>query len=362
MRGDVRAAVLTGPNEARIEVFPAPEPGADGAVIRIEAAALCGSDVEQFRGEDPRTQYDIVPGHEPLGVIEEIGEDAAVRWGVGVGDRVCVEVVVPCQDCGACAEKRFPECTQTLGSYGYRPFSAPTPLTGGFAERMYVHPNSIVHKIDRNVPVEVAATYNAVAAGIRWAVHLGGVSAGDIVLVFGAGQRGIAAAMASKAAGARTVIITGLSRDAHKLALALELGADVAIDIETEDLAERVLAATGGRLADVVLDVTPVALQPVQDALDLVRIGGTIVIAGLKNGRPAPISTDTLITKSITLRGARGVEWRSIDEAIALIESGAFPLEKMHTHTFGLDDLGRAIDVLAGDVEGERAVHVTIVP
>ena len=358
----VRAVVLTGPSESEIVEYPLPEPGTDGAVIRVEAAALCGSDVEQFRGEDPRTGTGIVPGHEPLGIIESIAPETAERWGVSVGDRICVEVVVPCLDCAPCAANDFTACTQNLGSYGYRPFPAPTPLIGGFAEYMYVHPNSLVHRISADIPVETAAMYNALAAGVRWADHLGGITPGDVVVVFGAGQRGIAAVLAAKAAGAGTVIVTGLTRDAHKLRLAREFGADATIDAETEDVCARVQEITGGRLADVVLDLTPVALEPVQDALDVVRIGGTVVVAGLKNGRPAPISTDQLILKSITLRGARGVDGRSIEDAIRIIESGEYPLEKMHTHSFPLDELPTAISVLAGEVPGEEAVHVIVVP
>ena len=359
--GLVNAAVLMAPNVLEIRGFPAPEHDDDSAIVRIDAAGLCGSDVEQVRGEDPRAIMGVVPGHEPVGTIVSIGPRAAARWGVDVGDRVCVEVVVPCRACDRCEAGALTECRQSLGSYGYRPFESPTELTGGFAEVMYLHPNSVVHRIDRSVPIEVAAMYNAVAAGIRWAVHLGGVEEGDVVLVLGAGQRGIAAAMAARAAGASRVIITGLTRDAHKLAVAKEFGADATINAETESVVERFLELTDGRLADVVVDVTPVALQPVQDALDAVRTGGTVVIAGLKNGRPAPISTDQLINKSVRLLGARGVDHRAVSEAIALIESGRFPLERMHTHSYPLTEIAKAIDVLAGEVPGEQAIHVAMV-
>ncbi|KAA9154769.1 alcohol dehydrogenase catalytic domain-containing protein [Microbacterium lushaniae] len=359
---NVRAAVLTGPSQITMAEFTFPQAGDDGAVIRIEAAGLCGSDVEQYLGEDPRVRYGIVPGHEPLGIIESIGPRAAEEWGVSVGDRICVEVVVPCRACSKCASAKFTECTDTLGSYGYRPFESPTPLTGGFAEYMYVHPNSVVHPIRTDVPITIAALYNPIAAGIRWACHLGGAGQGDVVVVFGAGQRGIAAALAAKDAGADTVIVTGLSRDAHKLRLAEKFGADATINAETEDVVARVLEITGGRLADVVLDITPVALDPIHHALQIVRIGGTVVIAGLKNGRPAPIVTDSLITKSITVRGARGVDAPAIRAAITMIESGQHPLELMHTHTFALPELSTALAVLAGDVPGEEAVHVIVVP
>jgi threonine dehydrogenase-like Zn-dependent dehydrogenase len=256
----------------------------------------------------------------------------------------------------------YSSCENSIGSYGYRPFESPTRLIGGFAEVMYLHPNSIVHPIARSVPATTAAMFNTVAAGIRWAVHLGGVKAGDTVAIFGAGQRGIAAAIASMSAGAGRVIITGLTRDAHKLQLASELGVNDTIVADLENVPERIKEITEGRLADVVLDLTPVAAEPVQDALESVRIGGTVVLAGLKHGRPVELITDRIIQKGIRVVGARGVESTSIREAIALIESGAYPLEKLHTHSFGLDQVVEAIAVLAGEVEGQDAVHVAIVP
>lgn len=356
-----RAAVLTGPNQITVERMPVPAEIDEGALIRIEATGLCGSDVEQVRsgGAGPTA---VIPGHEPMGVIEQIGARTAERWGVQAGDRICVEVIVPCHDCRQCAARVFSSCERSLGSYGYRPFEAPTRLIGGFAEAMYLHPNSIVHPISHDVPATTAAMFNTIAAGIRWAVHLGGVGPGDTVAIFGAGQRGIAAAMASKAAGAERVIITGLARDAHKLQLSTGFGVDDTIVADVEDVPERIRELTDGRLADVVLDLTPVAAQPVRDAIEAVKVGGTVVLAGLKHHAPIEIVTDRIIQKAIRLVGARGVDSTAIREAIALIESGTYPLDRMHTHSFGLDDVVRAIAVLAGDVEGEDAVHVAIVP
>ena len=357
-----RAVFLTEPNTFEIRTLPIPPVGEDDAVIRIEAAGLCGSDIEQTRGGGRNPSVALVPGHEPLGVIDSIGRRAAERWGVEAGDRVCVEVVLPCHQCPQCAAGVFSSCERSLGAYGYRPFDAPTQLVGGFAEYMYLHPNSIVHKIDRDLPVVIASMFNTLAAGIRWAVHLGGVQPGDTVAILGAGQRGIAAAMAAKAAGASTVIITGLGRDAHKLALSREFGVDHTIVADAEDVPERIREITDGHLADVVLDLTPMAAQPVRDALDCVRFGGTVVLAGLKGHRPIEIITDRIIQKGLRIVGAHGVESRSIREAIDLMESGTYPLEKLHTHSFDLDSLPRAISVLAGEVEGEHAIHVAIIP
>ncbi|GAA3660415.1 zinc-dependent alcohol dehydrogenase [Microbacterium marinilacus] len=357
-----RAALLTGPDTVELVEYPVPDVGEDDAVLRIEAAALCGSDIAQVRsGLSAGRPTHLVPGHEPMGVVHAIGRSAARRWGVGVGDRVAVEVVVPCHECPSCAVRNHVACERSLGAYGYRPFESPTPLIGGFADYMYLHPQSVVHRIDAEVPVAEAAMFNSIAAGVRWAGHLGDVRPGATVVILGAGQRGIAAAIAARQAGAEQIIVTGLAQDAHKLDAALAIAADSAVMADSEDVPERVRELTGGRLADVVLDLTPDAAQPVQDALEAVRPGGRVVLAGLKHGRGIELVTDRIVQKGITVVGARGVESTSIDEAIALIESRRFPLDLLHTHSFGLDEVVHAIDVLAG-VPDDPAIHVSLVP
>ncbi len=168
--------------------------------------------------------------------------------------------------------------------------------------------------------------------------------------------------MAAKVAGARLVIVTGLARDRHKLDLALELGADVAIDVEHEDLVPRVRELTGGAMADVVVDVSANATQPVVDAVDLVRPGGTIVLGGLKGVDVPGFPSDKVVLRGITVIGARGVTADGYRDALALLESERFPLERMRTHTFPLAEAERALQVLAGEIPGEEAVNVVITP
>jgi threonine dehydrogenase-like Zn-dependent dehydrogenase len=238
-------------------------------------------------------------------------------------------------------------------------------LWGGLAEYMYLSPTSVLHRVDNGLPVELAAMFNSLGAGVRWACHLGEVGLGDTVLVLGAGQRGIGAVIASRAAGAGTIIITGLAADAHKLALAREFGADHTIVVDgdaAENTVQRVEEITNGEMADVALELTPLAAAPVSDALQAVRRGGRVVLAGLKGNREIPLRTDVIINRALTIRGAFGVDSKGMADAIALIESRRFPLEKMHTHTFGLDDAALAIETLGGEVPGESAIHVSVHP
>jgi threonine dehydrogenase-like Zn-dependent dehydrogenase len=108
--------------------------------------------------------------------------------------------------------------------------------------------------------------------------------------------------------------------------------------------------------------VTPGATDPIDDAIAAVRRGGRVVLAGLKGRKPMNMVSDVIVNKGITMIGAYSVDARGYAEAIKIIESGAFPLERLHTHTFGLEDVGKAIEILGGEVPGEDGVHLSIDP
>ena len=158
------------------------------------------------------------------------------------------------------------------------------------------------------------------------------------------------------------IITTGLGRDEHKLALAREFGADLTLVADSDPVVERVLEATDGRGADVVIDVTPYATDPVSDAMRMARRGGTVVLAGLKGGRRVPeFNSDDIVTRHLTVKGVFGVDHDSFIQAVDIIRSGRVPLERLHSHAFALEDAATAIDTLAG-ATGEPAVSVTIEP
>ena len=355
----VRGAVQTGPLAYEIREFPRPRIGDDDGLLRIEACGVCGSDVEQYRGHLVRPgMFPLIPGHEPLGVVVVVGGRAAERWGVSVGDRVAVEILRPCRACDYCLTGRYMSCPNRDGAYGMTPLSRSPALWGGFAEYLYLHPWAILHKVRPDIPPELAVMFNPLGAGVRWAAMLGEVGLGDTVLILGPGQRGLTSIIAARARGAGTIIVTGLSRDARKLALAREFGADHTINVDDEDVVARVSEITGGAMADVVLELTPIADQPIRDAIECVRHSGRIVLAGLKGGKPVELVTDRLINKGVTLRGAFGVNADAYIEAIRIIESGRFPIERMSSGTFELADTEAAIQSLA---DGD-AIHTCVCP
>jgi threonine dehydrogenase-like Zn-dependent dehydrogenase len=355
------AMVQTAPERLEPRDIPLPELGADDALLRVEACGICGSDVESFQGV-LKVPLPLIPGHEPLGVIEAIGERAAQRWGVAVGDRVAVETLLPCNACRRCYGGAYQLCASRR-IYSYIPLGVAPGLWGAYAEYLYLAPNAIVHKIDPTLPAELAVLFNPLGAGFRWAAEMPQTKPGDTVLVMGPGQRGLASVIAAREVGAGTIIVTGLTRDAHKLALAKEFGADHVIDVEQEPLVQRVREITGGRGVDVVIEVTPVATQPIVDAIDCAALGGTVILAGVKGMKPvANLVSDKIVLKEITLRGAIGVTWDHYERAIRLIESRRLPLAKLQSRIFGLRDAERAVRTLAGEYPDEQALHCVLMP
>lgn len=341
--------------------LPLPEIDDDSALLKLEACGICGSDHEQFEGL-LRTPMPVVPGHEPLGRIAKIGDRAAARWGVDQGDRVAVETMISCRHCGPCLSGSYHLCDHRL-IYSYVPVSDAPGLWGGYSQYMYLHPNSIVHRVSPELPPEIGVMFNPLGAGFRWAVELPATRPGDTVVILGPGQRGLASVIACREVGAGTIIVTGLSADEKKLELAREFGADYTIDVESEDTVKRVKAITDGRGADVVVDVSAYATKPVADALSLVRPGGTVVLAGVKGFKAVEdFVSDLVVLKEISIKGAIGVTSTGYRSAIRLLESGRVPVERMHTHDFALADAELAIRTLARQVEGDASIHSCLIP
>jgi threonine dehydrogenase-like Zn-dependent dehydrogenase len=341
--------------------LPIPEIDDESALLRVEACGICGSDYEQYEGM-LRTPMPVIPGHEPLGVIEQIGDAAARRWGVDVGDRVAVETMLSCRFCPACLGGRYHLC-RGRRIYSYIPLSESPGLWGAYAQYMFVHRNSIVHKIDKGLAPSTAVMFNPLGAGFRWAVEMPRTGPGDTVLILGPGQRGLASVIACREAGADQILVTGLAADARKLALAREFGADHAIDVENENALMRVRECTDGQGADVVIDVSSYSTAPVAQALDFVRPGGRVILAGVKGFKAIPdFVSDKIVMKEISVQGAIGVTSSGYRSAIRLLESRRYPVEKMHTHDFALRDAELAIRTLAREIPGDESIHSCLLP
>jgi len=355
------AMVQTAPRTLEPMDLPLPEIDDDSGLLRVEACGICGSDYEQYNGV-LKTPMPVVPGHEPLGVVAAIGDKAAARWGVDVGDRIAVETMLACHHCDPCLAGSYHLC-RTRRIYSYIPLSDAPGLWGAYSQYMYLDPNCVVHKVDAKLPASTAVMFNPLGAGFRWAVEIPRTQPGDSVLILGPGQRGLASVLACREAGARQIIVTGLAADADKLGIAKEFGAHATIDVQNEDTKRRVEELTDGLGVDVVVDVSSYAVEPVAESLDYVRMGGTIVLAGVKGFKPIPgFISDKIVLKEIALRGAIGVTRSGYANAVRLIESGKYPVERMHTHDFRLEEAELAIRTLAREIPDDESIHSCLLP
>jgi threonine dehydrogenase-like Zn-dependent dehydrogenase len=364
------AQVLVADRKLELREFPLPDVGPDDGLLRVDRCGICGSDVDQFDGTllggskpGSPARYPLIPGHEPLGTIAKVGKRAASRWGVAEGDRVIVETTNACGNCPECNQGLPQSCRQRQPGLGFLTTEIPPSLWGGYATYLYLQPNSILHHVSPGLDLDTAATYNALAAGLAWAVDAPGTTIGDTVAILGPGQRGLASLLAARAAGASSVFITGLARDQHKLDLAVELGAAAAIDVEKDDAVEQVMHLTGGRGVDIVVDVASNSPHTLVDAVAMAKPGGRIVLAGMNGGRFVEgFCTDEVGMKALTIKGVFSKKSNDFRRAIALIEARMLPVERLHTHTFALEDAELALRTLRGEVEGAAAICTSLAP
>jgi alcohol dehydrogenase len=345
--------------------LPIPEIGDGDGLLRIEACGLCGTDHEQYTGHLP-AGFAFVPGHEVIGVVEELGSEAAERWQVAVGDRVAVEVFLSCRVCDECTSGRYRRCVRhgVADMYGFIDVEKSPGLWGGYATHLYLAPDAMLLPVPSGLDPVHATLFNPLGAGIRWGVTLPGTQPGDIVAVLGPGVRGLSACAAAKDAGAELVLVTGYGpRDAERLEAARAFGADITVDVAVDNPVKALRAATGGRLADVVVDVTAKAPAALGQAVALARTGGTVVLAGTRGSDETPgFAPDHVVYKELQLLGALGVDATAYSAALEMLAKDAWPFDTLPRKCVDLEGVEDLVRLMAGEVDATPPVHAVVVP
>jgi alcohol dehydrogenase len=361
---DAEALVLAEPRRLERRAFPLPRVGPRDGLLRVEACGLCGTDHEQYTGHLP-SAHAFVPGHEVVGVLEEVGAEAEARWGVRAGQRVAVEVFQSCRECDACKAGLYRRCERNglRTMIGFRDAETPPHLCGGYATHLALGWDSMLLPAPGGLDPVVTTLFNPLGAGIRWGVETPGTKPGDVVAVLGPGVRGLCAAAAAKDAGAAFVMITGLGpRDAPRLALAARFGADLAVDVAVEDPVAALRKAAGG-LADVVVDVTAKAPEAFAQGVALAKPGGVFVVAGTRGAGGAPgFQPDHVVYKELRIQGALGVDVGAYRKALQMLTEAKYPFAELPRRVAGFDDLEPLIQVMAGEAPGEPPVHGVFAP
>jgi threonine dehydrogenase-like Zn-dependent dehydrogenase len=340
-----------------LEEVAVPRPGRGEALVKVEAVGICASDLKcyhgaaKFWGDANRPAWaetEVIPGHEFVGTIVQIDDEASARWNVAVGDRVIAEQIVPCWKCRYCLDGKYWMC-QPHDMFG---FKRRTP--GGMAEYMLYNKDALVHKVSPDLPPAHAAFAEPLSCALH-AVERGDVKFEDVVVVAGCGPIGLGMIAGAKAKSPRLVV--ALDRSPAKLELATACGADVIINIGQEDAVARVMALTGGYGADVYLEGTghPSA---VGQGLNLLRKLGTYVEYSVFG---SDVTVDWSIIsddKELDVRGAH-LGPHCWPAAIRMIESGKLPMDRICTHQLPLAQFQEGLDLVAA---GDKSVKVSLIP
>src|SRR5688572_29702254 len=283
----VLAAVRVAPSTTEIREFPMPDIPDDSALLKMEVAGICGTDVRLYK--EPPSSAPVIMGHENIGYIDKAGREFTRRKGFKEGDLVFVEHYVSCGTCAWCHLGQYRHCENTdwrynpdAIRYGYTASDVAPHLWGGFAQYVYLPWNAVLHRVPQGVSPELAGLATPMSNGIEWSLFDGGVGYNSTVLIQGPGQQGLSQTVICKQAGASLIIVTGTSRDAKRLEVAQQLGADYIVNVDQEDTLARVMEITAGKGVDVVLDCTAGAgYVPILLGIDVLkRKAGTMVLQG----------------------------------------------------------------------------------
>ena len=368
MAEKVLAALKTAAGKTELREFALPDVGADAALLKVEVAGVCGTDVSQYKL--PLRRGPVIMGHENVGTLVRVGNQFEKHKGFREGDLVFLEHYLPCGNCewDHMGEYRHCEATEwfydpTAIRYGYTSIDIAPSLWGGFSHYVYLPLNAVLHAVPKGLSAEEAGLATPMSNGIQWTLMDAGVGYASTVLIQGPGQQGLCCTMAAKQAGAATIIVTGTTRDARRLEVAKAMGADVTIDVQAEEPLPRIMEATGGRGVDVVLDCTGGAgAAPVLLGVEATkRRAGTMVVQGEGNATFPDFPLGRLTRKGMTLKSARGHSYRAVELALQHLAARRFPLDLMTTHRFGLGEVDYAIKSVAGE-GAPGAIHVSVLP
>jgi threonine dehydrogenase-like Zn-dependent dehydrogenase len=368
LSGKTLAALKVAPSTTELREMDLPDLPPDAALLKVEVAGVCGTDVSQYRL--PLRNGPLIMGHENVGYLARVGRLFAKYKGVKEGELMFLEHYLPCGHCEWDHMGEYRHCAATEWfydptaiRYGYTSIATPPSLWGGFSHYLYLPLNAVLHTVPEGLTPEEAGLATPMSNGIQWALIDGGVGYGSRVLVQGPGQQGLCCVMAARHAGAELIIVTGTSADIRRLEVASRLGADAVIDVQKEDALARIHEITGGHGVDVAIDCTSGAgTAPTLLAIEAMkRRAGTMIVQGEGNQEFPSFPIGRLTRKGITLKSARGHSYRAVELGLHQLASRRFPLDLITTHRFGLSEVDYAIKSVGGQGAPD-AIHVSVMP
>lgn len=344
----MKAALMYGPNDIRVEMTDKPECPKDGLILKIMAVGLCGSDIRNLTTDSRKGNYPFIYGHEIVGCVDEVGpEETKYR----VGQRLFLFPGTYCMECDSCISGHSENCENE--------HVAKLAGTGGFAQYIAVGGEKIRYGGIYEIPDDV--TYEAASLGepltsVFACLENVKVGYADTLVIIGAGPIGDFMAQIAKIRGAQKVIMIDIN--AHRLEMAKQFGVDEIIDSSATDPIEAVKKLTGGRGADKVISATPVNATQTQ-SIHMVRKGGIVVFfGGVPKGSMTELDCNLVHYNNIWIKGHFGASYDQSKRAFRLAIDKDFPSDKFITHILPLDEINKGI----GLTRSGEAIKVVLHP
>ncbi|HCA46325.1 MAG TPA: alcohol dehydrogenase [Armatimonadetes bacterium] len=348
----MKAAVIVAPHEVEIREVERPSPGPGEALLQIEAAGVCGSDLHAYEGTQPFFRYPQIGGHEVVGTVvglvphEEPLDPIPGRvqpHPPAVGERVVLDPSMPCGGCYPCRTGRY-NCCERMRVLGVH---AP----GAFAEFM-VAPLECLQGVSAGLSADAAVMIEPLSIGVESTTRAR-VTEADSVLIIGAGTIGLCVLQVCRSRGAR-VAVSDLSPG--RLELARELGATAALSPAEGDMREALADVLGASGPSVVIEAVGRAATVLQ-ALDLVAASGRVVMIGLCTEEIC-IPGALMVRKELDFLGSR-LHGGTIPVAATLVEGGQARPERLVTHHMSLEETEEAFRLMIDEPDTTLKVILT---
>ena len=339
------AAILKGPKNLCLEKREIPTPKDNEALVEVKACAICGSDFHLIDGHTKRARLPVVPGHELMGKVLEVGKKISRDI---IGNRVCIENHVACGECRYCKKNRENLCNNSR--------SIGTTIDGGYSQHVIAPANKLI-PIPDELDDATASVMQTLATGYHVVNNRAKLEKNETVAIIGVGPIGLCTLVCAKQIGSRVIAIDTVE---DRLSLAKKMGADETINVTEEDPVEKVKSLTDGEGVEVSFEIVG-GNQPktIQQSVEMLCKGGRAVIVGVSGMENIPIDFGPIQHLEKVIIGSRGHPY-SFQPCIDHVIAGNLDVSEMITHQIPLSMVEEGIKMMRERKDG--AVKVVLIP
>jgi erythritol/L-threitol dehydrogenase len=353
----MRAVVAYAPGDYRFETVPVPRAGADEIIVKVEACGICAGDIKAYvgaesfwggAGQPPYIKAPMIPGHEFLGHVVEMGENVAKKGSVKLGDRLISEQIVPCWDCRFCKSGQYWMC-EKHDVYGFQ-----NNVNGGFAEYMRYPKEGINHQVPQDLPIEKAILIEPYACS-AWCVKRANIQWDDVVVLAGAGTLGLGMVGAAKLHSPKKLVVMDTKPD--RLELAKKFGADLVLNPLNDDVVKIVKEMTNGYGCDIFIEATGHPNAVVQGLQMIRKLGRFVEFSVFSHD----VTVDWSIIsdrKQLDILGVHLAPY-CYPFVIDAIGNGRLPTEGVVTHRLPLEEYEKGIAMMK---KGDKSLKILLEP